>query len=252
MMKRINLIYIIFFCTMFVTKILADEWYSAPPLIVARGGATAVTYQNNIYVFGGKSFNNKVLNSVEKYNIFESVWDTSSVPPFKYPRYNAAAVVFEERIYLIGGHDGESVLKSVEMYDPVHNSWSEVHSLRRDREALAGTVFNNRIYAIGGQKDVQTLVDEIEWYDEPVDNWQEAIFDLPFPRAAHFYHTSNDTFYMFGGYYYGLTRTAYKAVPGLDGYSWIQLDNLSQSRAYGATVRIKDEIYLRDNREQEY
>ena len=73
-MKCHNLIYIIFFFTIFVTKILADEWYSAPPLVVARGGATAVTYQNNIYVFGGKSFNNKVLNSVEKYNIYDNCY----------------------------------------------------------------------------------------------------------------------------------------------------------------------------------
>jgi len=224
--------------------VIADEWYSAPSLHVPRGGAAAVTYRDYIYVFGGKSFNNKVLNNVERYDLIEGVWDTTFVPDFNYPRYNATAVIFEGKIYLMGGHDGESTLKVVEAYDPVQNQWTEVHNLRREREALAGAVFNGRIYAIGGQKDTQSLIDEIEWYDQPSDDWLDAIFDLPYPRAAHFHSVLGNTFYMFGGYYYGPTRTTYKAVPGEGGYEWIQLEDLELSRAYGAATISHGDIYI--------
>jgi N-acetylneuraminic acid mutarotase len=224
--------------------VIADEWYSAPSLFVPRGGAAAVAHGNYIYVFGGKSFDYKVLSSVERYDLTEEVWDTTFVPDFNYPRYNASAVVFEGKIYLIGGQDGESTLRVVEAYDPVQNEWTEVHNMRREREALAGAVFNDRIYAIGGQKDTQSLIDEIEWYNQPVDDWLDAIFDLPYPRAAHYYSVLGNTFYMFGGYYYGPTRTAYKAVPGESGYEWIQLGDLGKSRAYGATAISRGDIYI--------
>jgi hypothetical protein len=153
-------------------------------------------------------------------------------------------VVFDDHIYLIGGNDGESVISSVEMYNPVQNTWQKVHNLHRAREVLAGAVLNDRIYAIGGQQDVHMLIDRIEWYDRSGDTWLEAAFNLPHPRAAHFYHATGDTFYMFGGYYYGLMGTAYKAQPQPGGYDWIQLDNLSKKRAYGATAQTKYGIYL--------
>ena len=225
-------------------NLLADGWYSAPSLLTARGGASAVVFEKFIYVFGGKSIDNKVLNSVERYDLAGRSWDSTFVPDFNYPRYNATAVVFEGKIYLMGGQDGNSTLKVVEVYDPVQNKWSEVHNLRREREALAGAVFNDRIYAIGGQKDTQSLIDEIEWYDKPADDWMDAIFDLPYPRAAHFHSVIGNTFYMFGGYYYGPTRTGYKATPGANGYEWIRLDDLEISRAYGAATISHGDIYI--------
>ena len=106
-MKRVTKSLILFFVLIFSQMLTADEWYSAPSLLVPRGGAAAVTYGNYIYVFGGKSIENKVLNSVERYDILAAVWDTTVVPDFNYPRYNATAVIFNEMIYLMGGQDGE-------------------------------------------------------------------------------------------------------------------------------------------------
>jgi len=243
-MKVKNILIISILVLLLSRVVIADGWYSAPSLLVPRGGAAAVTHGNYIYVLGGKSFNNKVLNSVERYDLIESIWDTTYVPDFNYPRYNATAVVFEEKIYLMGGHDGESTLRVVEVYDPVQNEWTEVHNLRRDREALAGAVFNDRIYVIGGQKDTQSLLDEIEWYDQPANNWLDAIFDLPYPRSAQYHGVIGNTFYMFGGYYYGPTRTAYKASPGSSGYEWRQLADLEISRAYGAATISHGDIYI--------
>jgi hypothetical protein len=238
-------IYLITIFILILSQILsADDWYAAPSLLIPRGGVSAVSYGNHIYVFGGKSLDNKVLNSVERYDLTEGIWDTTVVPDFTYPRYNSTAVIFEGKIYLMGGQDGEKALKFVEVYDPVQNNWSEVQDLRREREALAGAVFNDRIYAIGGQKDLQSLIDEIEWYDQPANDWLDAIFDLPYPRAAHFHSVLGNTFYMFGGYYYGPTRTGYKAVPGESGYEWVQLTDLEISRAYGAATVSHGDIYI--------
>ncbi len=88
------------------------------------------------------------------------------------------------------------------------------------------------------------MIDEIEWYNAPDNEWLDAVFDLPFPRAAHFSSVYQDTFYMFGGYYYGLTPTAYKAVPGSSGYVWIENGEMEEGRGYGASTISENEIFL--------
>ena len=236
---------LIFCFTLITTDLISDdEWYQAPPLMVPRGAATAINHNGYIYVFGGKSFDNKVLNSVEMYDLETHVWDTTAVPPFQFPRYNASVVAFEGKIYLLGGRDNKDIRREVEVYDPVQNNWSSAHDLRRNREGLAGAVFNDRIYAIGGQEDNYKLIDEIEWYDQPADNWLDAVFNLPYPRAAHFSGVEKNTFYMFGGYYYGPTAECYKAEPGTSGYQWIRLNDLDRGRAYGASAKVRNEIFL--------
>ena len=236
--------YVSILMTVNVLSLFAAEWQTGPSLTVARGGASAVKWNNYIYIFGGKSHNNIVLNSVERFNISTGNWEPGSVPDFSLARYNATAVVFEDKIYLMGGRNNDRVLDNVELYDPALNQWQPAQKLRRDREGLAGAVFNNRIYAIGGQRDNYDLVDEIEWFNKDDNDWYDAIFNLPYPRAAHFSAVVQDTFYMFGGSYFGLTASSYKAVPGSSGYTWIQNPALSAGRAYGATTVIGDQIYL--------
>jgi hypothetical protein len=241
-----NRIHLISVClsVIFSLDLSADDWYQAPPLLSPRGGAAAISYSSYIYVFGGKTINNKVLASVERYDIRTGIWDTTSVPAFQYPRYNASVVLFENKIYLMGGRDNNNRYKEVEVYDPAQNNWNTAHDLRKEREGLAGAVFNDRIYAIGGQEDNYKLISEIEWYDQPGDDWLEAVFSLPYPRAAHFSSVDKNTFYMFGGFYYGPTAESYKAEPGTTGYQWIRLGDLDRGRAYGASVKVWNEIFL--------
>ncbi len=236
--------YIILWLVVFAATLYAGAWQAIAPLNIPRGGAAAISFQNNIYVFGGMSLNNNVLNTVEVFIPESGTWDTTMVPAFSMPRYNASAVLFENRIYLIGGRDDERVFNEVEVYDPVQNSWSLVQKLRNDRESLAAAVFNDRIYVIGGQKANYNLVEEIEWYNYGEDDWLAVIFNLPYPRAAHFSAVVQDTFYMFGGYYYGLTKTSYKCYPGQEGYYWFTGPQFAQGRAYGATAQTDSLIYL--------
>lgn len=222
----------------------ADVWRNGTSLNKPRAGAAALTWNGKIYVFGGKSINNKVLNTVEVYDPASDTWDSTLVKPFDEERYNASVVVWDDKFYLIGGRNIEEVLESVEVYDPVQNEWEEAHHLRSEREGHTSAVFNNRIYTIGGQKNNFDLLDEIEWYDAEEDKWEDADFDIFYPRSALFSAVYNNEFYMFGGYYYGLTLLSCRLYPGNDGYEWEQLPSLSEARAYGVTARIDSLIYL--------
>jgi hypothetical protein len=73
-------------------------------------------------------------------------------------RFDLAAVAGSDgRIYAIGGSVGstpDSILRTVDAYDPATNSWSAVPSLSAPRTGLAAAVgADGRIYAIGGAID---------------------------------------------------------------------------------------------------
>ncbi|MCB9057714.1 MAG: T9SS type A sorting domain-containing protein [Calditrichae bacterium] len=222
----------------------ADEWKNGTYINEPRAGASALTWNGKIYLFGGKSINNSVLNTVEVYDPASNSWTSNIVAPFRNARYNASAVVWDNKFYLIGGRDIDDVFRSVEVYDPVQNTWQEAHELRTEREGHTSVVFNNRIYTIGGQKSNFDLVEEIEWYDSQEQKWEKAAFDIYYPRSALFSAVYNEQFYMFGGYYYGLSATACKAYFDGDIYDWEITTSLAEPRAYGATAVIDSLIYI--------
>lgn len=221
----------------------SGEWKNMPPLPDARGGAVAVFYQDQIFVLGGKSLNNRVLNTVAHYDLNSAVWDTTSIPAFSQKRYNAAAVVFEDKIYLFGGFDDHHALKSCEIYDPVQNTWSAAHGMRKEREGLAGMVFNNQIFALGGQHKNE-MQDKIEYYAPNEDNWFESEFELPDPRAAFFHAVSGDTLFLLGGSYYGPRKSIFHTVPEDSSYEWQESGSLSVSRAYGGSATVGHKLFM--------
>ncbi len=224
--------------------IFGQGWNSVHMMHMPRGGAAAVKWENYIYVFGGKTKNNRVLDSVERFNLSTGLWDKKTVPNFEKARYDAAAVVFENKIYLMGGKDETKVFEDVQVYDPVQNTWSEAHDLHKEREGFAAVILDDHIYVIGGRKEQSSLIRDIEWYNQNDDKWEEANWEMNNRRADLFSAAYNDSFYMFGGYYYGLTKTSYVAVPTQWGHSWQNGPELSIGRMYGASVCIDDRIYM--------
>ena len=63
----------------------------------------------------------------------------------------------EKKIYIIGGTSAVQgpVLKTVEEYDPLTDTWSEKADMTTQRTALAVAVVDSKIYVIGGTSVVQ-------------------------------------------------------------------------------------------------
>ena len=234
----------ILFVLLLNISVANSQWMSAANMHMPRGGAAAVKWGNYIYVFGGKAMNNKALDSVERFDLRTGEWDKKTVPDFDKARYNARAIVFDDKIYLIGGRDESSALKKVEVYDPVQNSWSEAQNLHEEREGLAVHILNGLMHVIGGREEYHSIVSDIEWYNKSENKWKVGSWEMKYPRADFFSAAYRDTFYQFGGYYYGLTKTAYRAVPTNEGYRWESLGELSTGRAYGVSLVIDDQIFL--------
>jgi N-acetylneuraminic acid mutarotase len=226
-----------------VVNSLFGQWQLGPSLNMARQGASAVTWNGSIYVFGGKTENSILLNTVENFDPNTGIWDETTVMPFNEPRFNASAVLFNGHIYLIGGRNSSNdVLKKVEKYDPVQNSWQEVHEMRREREGHSAVIYNSKIYVFGGARQNGDLVEVIEYYDDQVDEWEETNFEMTFPRAAHFSVVVNDTFYMFGGFYFGPTNSTF-FLPASDTV-WFSGPQLITARGNGATTQLGDSVFI--------
>ena len=85
-------------------------------------------------------------------------------------------------VYAIGGQDNSgSTLNSVEYYDPIANTWTEVASMGTPRYSLASATLNGVVYAIGGL--AERYLDSVKAYD-PIANTWHTVAPLGTPRNS--------------------------------------------------------------------
>lgn len=116
-----------------------------------------------IYVIGGQSDSLKdhpITNAVQAYDIATNRWEAKA--SLSTPRQFAAATALDGKIYVFGGDDGrgssktrQNFLDSVEIYDPLQDTWTPGKPMPVRRAGLAATVLKGQIYLFGG--DFQDL-----------------------------------------------------------------------------------------------
>lgn len=71
-------------------------------------------------VFGGQA--PKATDQVEAYDFRLQKWKTQKPMPNK--RCRAGCIYHDGLVYLIGGFNGQSRIRSVDIYDPNHDEWT--------------------------------------------------------------------------------------------------------------------------------
>jgi N-acetylneuraminic acid mutarotase len=106
--------------------------------------------------------------------------------------------VVDGKIYVIGGGNDNAV-RSVEIYDPLTDTWTEKADMPTGRYLLSTYVVDGKIYATGGH-EAQPLppLPSIEVYDPVTDTWTKAE-DMPRPRFGHSTSVVNGKVYFIGG-----------------------------------------------------
>merc|ERR1719228_2078489 len=104
-------------------------------------------------VMGGLYYTNgrrTGLWSVEGLDISTNTWSSLRGMPGK--RYHCGAAVVGHKVYVMGGLDNNGYSRSVCMYDPSENIWSDfTPSMREKRYDLGVAALNDKIYAVGGE-----------------------------------------------------------------------------------------------------
>ncbi|KAL3848473.1 hypothetical protein ACJMK2_019327 [Sinanodonta woodiana] len=138
-----------------------NTWMLVAPLPQSLRFMTSVSHRGKLYVFGGEMPTN-VSNAAYRYEVTEDVWVELS--PMASPRVLAGSVVFNGKIYIIGGNAAlsdkwkkeylpEYCVSSVEMFDPVTETWSSGPELPNALCGAGVVKYGNTILIVGGEDD---------------------------------------------------------------------------------------------------
>ena len=116
----------------------------------------------------------------------------------KIKRCYIATTVFDGKIFALGGHDGSSRLKTVEMYDPSSNMWTEMPSMKQRRSDFGATVHDGKLFAVGGF-DGQNVLSSVEYFCPIEGDWIESS-PLITPRSGNTAMAMEDKILVLGGY----------------------------------------------------
>jgi N-acetylneuraminic acid mutarotase len=109
------------------SKLVADSWNTKTPMTQEYTGVSFAVLDGKIYAIGGSN---------ERYDPATDTWTTLKFIPT--PRTNVNVVAYQGKIYCIGGIVSASgpglyrSLNTVEVYDPVTDSWSSKASVPLD------------------------------------------------------------------------------------------------------------------------
>lgn len=74
----------------------------------------------------------------------------SAIPHMSTPRCAVGCANLNNSLLVCGGYDRGECLRTVEMYDPLSNRWSQLPSMREARGRFDITVIDGKVYAVGG------------------------------------------------------------------------------------------------------
>ncbi|MBN2012086.1 T9SS type A sorting domain-containing protein [candidate division KSB1 bacterium] len=235
-----RLLYITFFI-LFLSGSAKAQWEALRSMPAARYGASAVVYDDQIYVIGGYDENDKPVNTVSIYDPWANAW-FSNGKDLQIPRGNAAVVLHRDSIFVIGGENAEGEpLSSVEVYHRNMPGWKVHSQMNEARKSLSAVNYMGRIYALGGLTGDDAPTGSIEYWDDYLHKWTISYtWQLDPSRESMASVVADDAIYAFGGLYWGPLMVAERY--SLDDIKMIP--SMPESRYDFAAVTVDDTIYV--------
>ena len=200
-----------------------DTWERKADMPTARSGVSTSVVDGKIYAIGGAEikkrkigpgwgYDVKELPTVEMYDPATDTWTQKADMPT--PRSTSTCVV-DGKIYAIGGTAFNNVKKkkpwrldTVEVYDPVTDTWAKAKKMNHVRSGAAISVVDGKIYVMGGTGWPQIpfhpgpFLSSMEVYNPKTNQWRE-IGDMPAAKSSHTASVINGKIYVIGGFFRG-------------------------------------------------
>lgn len=160
----------------------ATSWTKSPRLDQARTGVGVGNLPNgNILVFGGADQSGAALASVVSYNPNVGNNATSALASLATGRsYHAYATDTLGRIYAIGGNTATGPTVSVEVYNPVSQTWSAQAALPQALSHFAASSDGgDHIYTFGGLNSANSPVNTVYRYTISTNTWDKLAAPIP-------------------------------------------------------------------------
>ncbi len=223
-------------------------WETKSPMPTARQGLSTSVVNGKIYAIGGgvssSSAYSKIdtFSTVEEYDPETDNWTTKS--PMPTARGWHSANVVDGTIYIFGGSQdttpGGGHVLTVEVYDPVTDTWSQKGEMPRGMGAGSGSVVDGKIYFFGGYSGKQR-VDE---YDPSTDTWTQKS-EMPTPRVGLSTNVLDGKIYLIGGF----GSSGHRGMTTVDVYepatdTWTTAPDMPTGRFGAYTSVVDGKLYV--------
>ena len=163
-------------------------------------------------------------------------------------RFGAVCIAHRDQIYIIGGHDGTSILKSCEVFDPTTLSFRPIKAkLVSGRSFATAAVINDSIYVFGGSDGVSRLASCEVW--DPTSSSSDTFSVLPVLMNCRRYGPcsvvlSGDLVLIIGGHDGKQALTSCEVFDAASRVFLLLKDNLRSPRCFASAAVAKDKIYV--------
>ncbi len=227
-----------------------DTWKTKTPMPTARSSLAAAVAEGIIYVIGGVVGHGvPALTTVEVYDPATDTWDITKTP-MPTPRHGLGTCMVDGKIYAIGGMtSGASfwmgIHDTVEIYDPVTDSWSTGSSMPTERLWFSTSVVEGKIYVIGGILLNKEVVSTVEMYDPVTDTWTTRS-PMPTPKAGHVASVVDGIIYVIGGGSFETGKEGYTLVEAFDPATdtWTTMADMPGKRVWACAETIDNKVYV--------
>ncbi|MEP6612361.1 MAG: hypothetical protein ABJA76_10765 [Mucilaginibacter sp.] len=180
----------------------ANAWYVKNPMYYPRFAATAVVFDNTIFVIGG--FNGSTwVSANEAYSPDSDSWSGSKPASIPNPALGAAGVRYMNNVMVFGGDGGSTALMQV--YTPQSNQWSTFNTRAPQFTGGGSVLVGSRLYILGGNIkgfNPGATTSVYGYLDLSNLSWTS----IPAPSSVGFYFSGaallNGKIYMMGGVNY--------------------------------------------------
>ncbi len=222
--------------------LIESQWREKPGLPSPRTRAAAATFDNAIYVIGGK-VNGEAAAGLVRFDAEAGTWTPLASKPTAVSEIRAA--VLGGRIYVPGGRlaSGE-VSAALEIYDPAVDRWESGPSLQEGRSAYALAAFEGKLYLFGGW-DGQDYSDRVFVFNPDTGNWGE-LSPMPLQLGWQEAVVAGGRIFVIGGFDgASASRAALIYNPAQEGVSpWTRGQDMPEGRYAMGLVSIADRIHL--------
>ena len=247
--------------TIDVYDIATDTWTAGiAHLPVAVCGASAATFGDIIYVFGGST-------NVDPYASYDYVnacyafnpitLDISPICAMPSPRFKTSATATSDGLLVLGGISAVASANA-QLYRPTSNTWTSLEPVFWERRFWGGVVLDDALFLVGGRDEHALSSGAIDVYVPSFDAWVSGD-PLHTAREDAYTVALDGSIYVFGGRTHdGIALNAsergrpqwaeaYAPQPEDDfvdpGIQWHQGAPMTTPRYFGTAVTLDNLIY---------